>query len=157
MYKNKHLSEANRKNRGNGICLELCGGSSTASSHWTARLTQRPPALVFTHRSTEKWKKELPLLFSLRAPNSIVFASSHSISCFSLSLSLSLSFLFSKAHGLKLLRFEVALGYRDAVKGPWHRMARAKVTRTLDCQPNEWVGGTESPQQYSVIVTTGKE
>lgn len=41
-------------------------------------------------------------------------------------------------YGLNMLRFEVALGYRDAVQGPWHRMARANVTRTLRCQLNNW-------------------
>lgn len=31
------------------------------------------------------------------------------------------------------MKFEVALGYRDAVSGPWERMVAGNVTRTLNC------------------------
>ncbi len=35
--------------------------------------------------------------------------------------------------GDSTLKFEVALGYRDATQGPWKRMVTGNVTRTLSC------------------------
>ena len=35
-----------------------------------------------------------------------------------------------------VLRFEVALGYRDGVKGQWKRLAAGNVTRSLNCRKN---------------------
>lgn len=39
--------------------------------------------------------------------------------------------------GENILKFQVALGYRDAVKGPWKRKAAGNVTRILACKNSE--------------------
>lgn len=41
-------------------------------------------------------------------------------------------------HSLNTLHFEAALGYRDTLRGPWQRLAKSNVTRTLKCTPNIW-------------------
>lgn len=32
-----------------------------------------------------------------------------------------------------VVKFEVALGYRDSIRGPWKRKVLGNVTRTLTC------------------------
>lgn len=41
--------------------------------------------------------------------------------------------------GQNVVRFEVALGYRDGIKGPWQRMTAGNVTRSLNCWKNDKV------------------
>jgi len=36
--------------------------------------------------------------------------------------------------GHNSIHFEVALGYRDGIKGPWKRKAMGNATRLLDCR-----------------------
>ena len=50
-----------------------------------------------------------------------------------------LDLLLPAEFGLTVINFEIALGYRDSLSGPWKRLARGNVTRTLQCRVNHWV------------------